>query len=41
MLAELFPILSTSDIAAALGLYRDLLGATVTYQFPRDGDPAM
>jgi lactoylglutathione lyase len=36
---ELFPILSTADIPRALGFYRDLLGAAVTYQFPPGGDP--
>ena len=40
MFDELFPILSTSDMAAALGFYRDLLGATVAYQFPPTGDPS-
>lgn len=39
MFDELFPILSTPDLARALGFYRDLLGGTVTYQFPPDGDP--
>ena len=39
MFTEAFPILSTSDVGRALGFYRDLLGATVTYQFPADGDP--
>jgi len=35
----LFPILSTPDLPRALGFYRDLLGGTVTYQFPPEGDP--
>ncbi|GIH11690.1 extradiol dioxygenase [Rhizocola hellebori] len=39
MFDELFPILSTADMAKALGFYRDLLGARVTYQFPPEGDP--
>jgi lactoylglutathione lyase len=39
MFDELFPILSTPDMARALGFYRDLLGGQVTYQFPPDGDP--
>ena len=39
MFDEMFPILSTADMARALGFYRDLLGGTVTYQFPPDGDP--
>ncbi|MEV1289500.1 glyoxalase superfamily protein [Micromonospora sp. NPDC049679] len=39
MFDELFPILSTPDLTRALGFYRDLLGGTVTYQFPLDGDP--
>jgi lactoylglutathione lyase len=37
----LFPIIATSDLPAALGFYRDLLGATVSYEFPGpDGEPA-
>jgi lactoylglutathione lyase len=36
---EMFPILSTADMPAALGFYRDLLGATVMYRFPADGEP--
>jgi uncharacterized glyoxalase superfamily protein PhnB len=28
MFDEMFPILSTADMSAALGFYRDLLGAT-------------
>jgi lactoylglutathione lyase len=39
MFEEMFPILSTADLPRALGFYRDLLGATVTYQFPADGEP--
>ena len=39
MFTEAFPILSTSDVGRALMFYRDLLGATVTYQFPAEGDP--
>ena len=41
MAAEsLFPILTTRDLGAALSFYRDLLGATVTYEFPaHDGEP--
>jgi lactoylglutathione lyase len=39
MFTEAFPILSTSDVGRALAFYRDLLGATVTYQFPPEGDP--
>jgi len=35
-----FPILTTSDLGAALAFYRDLLGATVSYEFPGpDGEP--
>jgi lactoylglutathione lyase len=38
--SSLFPILTTADLAAALGFYRDLLGASVTYEFPGpDGEP--
>jgi lactoylglutathione lyase len=40
MFTSLFPILATRDLAAALGFYRDLIGATVTYEFPGpDGKP--
>ena len=34
---SLFPILTTRDLGAALGFYRDLLGVTVTYEFPGAG----
>jgi lactoylglutathione lyase len=35
-----FPILITADLPAALGFYRDLLGARVAYEFPGpDGVP--
>jgi lactoylglutathione lyase len=35
-----FPIITTRDIGAALGFYRDLLGATVGYEFPGpEGQP--
>jgi lactoylglutathione lyase len=41
MITSLFPILVTRDLGAALGFYRDLLGGTVTYEFPGpDGEPA-
>jgi lactoylglutathione lyase len=40
MADELFPILSTPDLARSLTFYADLLGGTVTYQFPPDGEPA-
>jgi lactoylglutathione lyase len=36
---ELFPILSTADMAKALSFYRDLLGGRVTYRFPAEGEP--
>lgn len=39
MIEEIFPILSTPDLPRALGFYRDLLGGTVHYRFPADGDP--
>jgi lactoylglutathione lyase len=40
MFTSMFPILVTDDLRAALGFYRDLLGATVTYEFPGpDGQP--
>ena len=34
MFTTLFPIIVTADMDAALGFYRDLLGAVVTYEFP-------
>lgn len=40
MIDEMFPILSTPDLARSLGFYRDLLGGDVTYRFPADGEPA-
>jgi lactoylglutathione lyase len=41
MFTTVFPILLTSDLGAALGFYRDLLGATVSYEFPGpDGESA-
>jgi lactoylglutathione lyase len=41
MYKSIFPILVTADLRVALGFYRDLLGATVTYEFPGpDGEPA-
>lgn len=39
MFEEIFPILSTPDLARSLRFYRELLGGTVTYQFPPDGEP--
>lgn len=40
MFSELFPILTTPDIGRALAFYRDLLGGTVSYEFPGpDGLP--
>jgi lactoylglutathione lyase len=39
MFDEVFPILSTLDLPRALGFYRDLLGGTVTYRFPPEGEP--
>jgi lactoylglutathione lyase len=39
MFDEIFPILTSADLPAALGFYRDRLGATVTYQFPPEGEP--
>jgi lactoylglutathione lyase len=38
--APFFPILTTRDLGSMLGFYRDLLGFTVTYEFPGpDGEP--
>ena len=31
---QVFPIVSTTDMARALGFYGDLLGGTVAYEFP-------
>jgi lactoylglutathione lyase len=40
MFTTIFPIITTSKLRAALAFYRDLLGATVTYEFPGpDGEP--
>ena len=39
MFTAAFPILTGPDLPRALGFYRDLLDATVTYQFPAEGDP--
>ncbi|PZG19254.1 bleomycin resistance protein [Micromonospora craterilacus] len=36
---ELFPILTSADLPAAVAFYRDLLGGTLDYQFPETGDP--
>jgi lactoylglutathione lyase len=33
MATELFPIIATPDMGRSLGFYRDLLGATVSYEF--------
>ena len=40
MATELFPIVTTRDLDAALRFYRDLLGGRVTFEFPGpDGVP--
>ncbi|MDQ3553994.1 MAG: VOC family protein [Chloroflexota bacterium] len=40
MFTQIFPIISTADVPRALRFYRDLLGGTVSYQFPApDGEP--
>jgi lactoylglutathione lyase len=40
MFTELFPIISTTDMARALSFYRDTLGGKVTHEFPgADGAP--
>lgn len=40
MFTTIFPIITTPDLAAALAFYRDLLGATVSYEFlAPDGEP--
>jgi len=41
MFTSVFPILLTPDLERALGFYRDLLDASVAYEFPGpDGKPA-
>ena len=40
MFTSVFPIITTADLDAALGFYRDLLGARVSYEFTGpDGQP--
>ena len=40
MFTTILPIITTRRLGPALGFYRDLLGATVTYEFPGpDGEP--
>lgn len=40
MFTTIFPIIATPDLAAALSFYRDLLGATISYEFSGpDGEP--
>lgn len=34
MIESLFPIIATRDLPRLLGFYRDLLGGTVSYEFP-------
>ena len=34
-----FPIITTPDLARALGFYRDLLDGAVSYRFPESGPP--
>jgi lactoylglutathione lyase len=41
MFTTIFPIITTADLSASLGFYRDLLGAKVSYEFAGpDGEPA-
>ena len=41
MFTSVFPILTTTDLGAALTFYRDLLEAKVSYEFPGpDDEPA-
>lgn len=37
MFRSMFPIISTGDLERALRFYRDLLGGTVSFQFPAEG----
>ena len=39
MIESAFPIISTRDLGRLLEFYQDLLGGSVTYQFPSDGSP--
>lgn len=39
MFTKAFPIISSPDLQRALTFYRAALEATVTYQFPPDGEP--
>ena len=39
MIESAFPILEVPDVEAALGFYRDGLGAMVVYRFPPEGPP--
>jgi uncharacterized glyoxalase superfamily protein PhnB len=34
MIDQLFPILSTTDVARSLGFWRDLMGGTVAFEWP-------
>ena len=38
MIESAFPILSTPDLTRALGFYEGLLGGTVDYRFPDEGE---
>lgn len=40
MFQEIYPILSTGRLPEMLHFYRDLVGATETYRFPDEGEPA-
>ena len=40
MIETSFPILSVADLERSLRFYRDLLGGTVDYRFPPEGEPA-
>ncbi len=40
MFTQILPIISTPDVPRSLRFYRDLLGGTVSFQFPGpDGEP--
>jgi catechol 2,3-dioxygenase-like lactoylglutathione lyase family enzyme len=39
VITESFPILSVADLDRSLAFYRDLLGGTVDYAFPPEGEP--
>jgi lactoylglutathione lyase len=40
MISQLFPIINVADVGQSLGFWRDLMGATVAFEWPGpDGEP--